>query len=157
MRLLAVLACLAVVSCSDTASFEEEVQGTYVLTFVNGQLMPVRAHCSADNMVSGRLTLGSRSRTAEFELEQRNPTTGAVLSYRAVGIYNVEDNVVGVTVNGRWSHQQESFTNRIGFDMLYSIDGPIEGQRPVALARRGVGAECDASNTEIYVRHEPLQ
>jgi hypothetical protein len=130
---------------------EAELRGTYALMSVNGAFLPVQAACSNYQVVEGEIILAPHF-VASYHLRWLNPASGDVRSYDASGVYRVEDDVVELTVSGRWSNLSQSYTDRFSFEILEEGSMGIELSAPFGLLRQGVGAECDASNEELYVR-----
>jgi hypothetical protein len=144
--LIIALASLAV-ACSEDDGPSLDLEATYVLSTRNGQPIPFRASCGSYMVESGRIILGTR-RAASYELQYRDDQTDAVYTYTSTGVYNQVGSEVHLTVTGRWSHHTQSYTSRYDFEVI---------ENGSALALHGVGSECDADDTEIYRRMEPLQ
>ena len=68
--------------------------------------------------------------------------TGQIVTFDATGSFHVDGDVVVVNVTGGWTESGLTATSVLEFEILEDR----------MLARRNVGAECDASGTEIYTR-----
>ena len=134
-------AMLLAASCSDSTG-PEDVWGAYALTSLRNDLLPARVSCGGYNVVYGVLALGRTRNSATYHLRLEPLVAGDAIAFNAAGIYRVDGDALILTVEGGWSHR--SGNERMRFEFEIVDDG--------TLARRNVGAECDANDTEIYQR-----
>lgn len=134
-------------SCSDTTTAPELMGRSYVLGAVNDQPLPVSAPCYSFQVMGAYLSLGPMHR-ASYELHWWDQPSNSVLVFRGSGLATIEDGALRVRVSGQWSHMLPPTT----FDLRFQIR-----DNGIALARTGVGAECDGNSTELYYNHSLLR
>jgi hypothetical protein len=138
--LLAVL--LASASCSDDLGDPTgRVEGAYMLMMVRNEPLPARAACGGYQLQSVHLGLGP-GRQAFYQMWMLNEQSGQTITYDGVGSFRLDGDVVTIDVTGPWSASGQHVKWRMQFEVV----------RDGVLVRRNVGAECDASDTEIYER-----
>ena len=135
-------AVLVAASCNDTDAVPtSDVEGAYILVSVRNEPLPARAPCSPLRIQSAHLGLGHYGR-ASYQVWMIDDLTGQIVTFDATGTFHVDGDVVVVNVTGGWTQSGLTSTSVLEFEILEER----------MLARRNVGAECDASGTEIYAR-----
>jgi hypothetical protein len=136
-------ALLLTVSCNDTEPIQlsSEFEGAYILVSLRNEPLPARAPCSPLRVQSAHLGLGQFGR-ASYQVWLIDNLTEQVVMFDAVGSYHIDGDVIVVNVTGGWSVSSQNTSSVFEFEIV--ADG--------VLARRNVGGECDASDTEIYER-----
>lgn len=114
--------------------------GRYALASVDGRALPAPVPCGGFNAVAGVVELGA-DRRARYTLRYLPLEPAGEVTFAGDGTFREGEGgaFVELTVRGRWSNSPAD--EQLVFRFRRTNGG---------LLRENVGAECDASSTELY-------
>lgn len=135
-----IAAALLLASCrSSTEPLHPDLElGSYALESIDGRAVPTGVPCGVWRVLEGSIAL-KENRTATLFFRYASLGSEEEITYSGTGTFRMGGDYVLLTVLGGWSHQSAQSEWQLGFEI-----------EPGVLRRRFVGAECDASSTEVY-------